>query len=252
MTMMTMMKTRWWLTSKRASQQTGSHADLLSPLHRYKPHVPGDERRVQEMGSLRVFVRVAAEQLSWRHVNTSLKNGDDDTVQEAKWCGRRWREKGKNRSLISTYQWFYWLLISLNTTACTRQWRHNTSLRRRGEGANIDYFRWLPMPAKSAAHISGHDAFAHAHPCWGRQKRCKKKGVKTSKKIISKPKIPRGGARANERKTSWMGERFVLKGEGEGDDSCWATTLTLRHSVRPDRRWWQGKGQGQFMQAQGQ
>lgn len=180
MTMMTTMKTRCWLTSKGASQQTGSHADLLSPLHRYKPHVPGDERRVQEMGSLRVFVRVAAEQLSWRHVNTSLKNGDDDTVQEAKWCGRRWRERGKNRSLISTYQRFYWLLISLNTAACTRQWRHNTSLRRRGEGANTDYFRWLPMPAKSAAHSSGHDATAHAHPCWGWQKRCKKKGVKTS------------------------------------------------------------------------
>ena len=58
-----------------------------------------------------------------------------------------------------------------------------------------------PCPLKSAVHISGHDATAHAHPCWRRQKRCKK-GWRQGNKFHDQKYF--GGARAKKQK-SWMG-----------------------------------------------
>ena len=49
------------LTFVRTSDQTRSHADFLVPVDRMETHVASDERFVQVVDTLQIFVNVASE-----------------------------------------------------------------------------------------------------------------------------------------------------------------------------------------------
>ncbi len=50
-------------TCKGAPHQPHSHADFTMPLHGMEPDVAGNEGGIQEMGPLRLLIRIASKQL---------------------------------------------------------------------------------------------------------------------------------------------------------------------------------------------